>query len=317
MNEQMQRHVTKCLTYPLTIAQFLHSNQLYKGAMTKEGLKLIGDVSHHATKERFRNTSLPVDPNAQAIRIFILALYPEASLHVPQMYWQQLSFLFPSVHFQFYFISPHVPFDSVAENPLLEDEGERRATGKRAPSRISDKFKVEYIPHPFVVDAEDPTRYAQRVQALYGFDPLSDVFVMFHCAYGHPLIRHDEAARAKEIVGEVLATRCLFLITAACPETLDRDMRALEEDFGIDRAVVSSFPTASDLDTSQDGEYARFQKGIRSAEEQSMLWLCHPVENQFRSWKREVIATDIRRVLNLNWGVMAVRGIGRQVAMPT
>ncbi|CAG8459141.1 6133_t:CDS:2, partial [Dentiscutata heterogama] len=99
------RHVSKVLTYPITIASVLHQNGPYtlRNRLTTEGLKSLTALR---TTLHPKQTSIDIKTlrPGETVRIFIIGARAEAQL--PLHLYTQLSYLFPTITFHFHFVGP-------------------------------------------------------------------------------------------------------------------------------------------------------------------------------------------------------------------
>ena len=131
------RHVSKVLTYPITIASVLHQNGPYthgNGRITTEGRRSMAGRFRpradlwHSTPDDWRSIrdpctkpaaihsvlhlppgsseqTAPIRPQPP-FRIFLLGARAESTL--PPSIWEQLTHIFPRTNFNIYFIGPEV-----------------------------------------------------------------------------------------------------------------------------------------------------------------------------------------------------------------
>jgi len=195
--------------------------------------------------------------------------------------WRQLAYLFPHTFFEIHVISHYAK-----EQP-----------------RDFDQFKHIYHTVSFLDDLKDQ---------LGPYRPGRDLFFLFNSAYGDPKLQTDEV---KDQMAQILSTRCLTVLTASNMDLLHRDANAIKHDFGVLESVSLSEEVDIDDQFQLNPEPAEFVAGPADYKQQSLEWVLHPVENNFRSWYREIIPSDPDLASYRNCGVMALVGTGLQVEM--
>lgn len=221
--ERSRRHVSKLLTYPLTIGSILHESSPYtlrNQRLLPEGLRSIFAL---------RQTLHPPQGSTQArlarppapVRMFILGARAESSL--PSNVVQQLSHLFPAVPLHLFFIGPE------ADIPIA--------------SRNETSDSVYGVPSYTRIDSENLTMtnlkcdYAEVHDGLGPFDPYLDVFFSFSPGFGFPSeIDPTKTQLETNWLGSILSileTKCALFCTGFSPADVERDVVALDKSEGI------------------------------------------------------------------------------------
>lgn len=109
-SDRSRRHVSKLLTYPITVATVLHENSPYNTRsqrLTHEGLRSLAALrqSLHPPLGGSTRPHLLTSP-LKPLRIIILGARAESSL--PSTLWEQLSHLFPNIPLHIIFVGPEV-----------------------------------------------------------------------------------------------------------------------------------------------------------------------------------------------------------------
>ncbi|PLW09822.1 hypothetical protein PCANC_18305 [Puccinia coronata f. sp. avenae] len=298
-DDRARRHVSKLLTYPMTIGSILHEFSPYSTRnqrLTLEGYRSLTALRQSLHPPLGTNTAQVLGRTINPIRVFILGARAESSL--PPAVWSQLPYLFPSpdVSFQIYFIGPEV----ILPQQLL--------TGPTHPAREShDVYKRGRPNAAFGVPAfsvpVSPTLTLHMVQGAYRevhhalgpFDPYTDVYFAFSPGFGFPTVpmtttqpgggaeRHSLLdtntiqleTNWNEDVKLILENKCALFGAGFSPADVQRDVDALE--------------TVPDIKE-------RFE------------WLLNPGENVFASQKWEVAEFDPRVAVKSNYAVWGIRG---------
>ncbi|GAA6060155.1 hypothetical protein JCM10212_001452 [Sporobolomyces blumeae] len=274
--ERSRRHVSKLLTYPLSIGSVLHENSPYtlrNQRLLPEGLRSLVALRqslHPPERNSAASAGLPPAP----VRIFVLGARAESSL--PAHVLQQISYLFPAVPLHLVFVGPeaHIPNTRAAVEQRASDEGREGGGGG-----------VYGVPSYTRIESDGTTvtnlrcAYSDVHDVLGPFDPYQDVFFAFSPGFGFP----DEQDATKTqletnwraSVSQILETKCALFCTGFSPADVERDVVALDRAEGI------------------RGEFD---------------WLLTPGENVFGSEKWEVAEFDPRVAVKTNWGIWGIRG---------
>ncbi|GAA6013141.1 hypothetical protein JCM11491_005194 [Sporobolomyces phaffii] len=267
-SERSRRHVSKLLTYPMTIGSILHENSPYtlrNQRLLPEGLRSLVALRqslHPPERNSAASAGLPPAP----VRIFILGARAESSL--PAHVLQQISHLFPAVPLHILFIGP-----------------EAFIPNTRAATEAAASSSVYGVPSYTRIESDGTTvtnlraSYDEVHDVVGPFDPYQDVFFTFSPGFGFP----DELDATKtqletnwhRSVTAILETKCALFVTGFSPTDIERDVVALEKCDGV------------------RGEFD---------------WLLTPGENVFASEKWEIAEFDPRVAVKTNWGVWGIRG---------
>ncbi|KAI3626108.1 hypothetical protein CBS9595_001469 [Malassezia furfur] len=186
-SERSKRHVSKLLTFPMTIVGALHENSPYtrrSSRLTHEGLRSLAPLRQTLHPE------LGAKPSMDPVRIFVVGARAEATL--PPEVWRQIEYNFPKVPIHVVMIGPEAPIQP-----------------KNAPSPWnSPSYKERAVNFPFPARsiAVSPGLTLTAIQATYErvhpylepFDPYTDVFFAFAPGFGFPSeIAVEESARLR------------------------------------------------------------------------------------------------------------------------
>ena len=345
-SERSKRHVSKLLTFPLTIVGALHEFSPYtrrNSRLTHEGLRSLTPLRQTLHPE------LGSKPQLDAVRVFVVGARAEATL--PPDVWNQISYVFPNVPIHVILIGPeaaippkHVP------NPWNHPAYKERAASFPFPSRsiaVSEGLTLTVI----------QTTY-EKVHALFEpFDPYTDVFFAFAPGFGFPsVIAVEEQARLRaeerEDERKMQEARDTYYAKNApseeAPQVAFRPTEVAKNPAGGDvpsdepaPAVVAMRPSKNSFTALQTApvvqaqrEWAQaigqllstrcalFVSGFSPADvERDVLafesvegvsgefdWLLTPGENVFASQQWAIADFDPRVAVKANWGLWAVRG---------
>lgn len=208
-SERSIRHVSKLLTYPMTVASVLHQGSPYRKRLTKEGLRSISalratlhpPISAGATNENLLAEGRP-------FRIFVLGARAESTL--PGDVWMQgLPFIFPDISFHVHFIGP-----------------EATVPKGRNVVRTVDGGLTEYY-HPRLTFSTHQELYhtLHQSQTFGPFDPYLDVFFLPCPGLGHPMTQGQWASTMPAL----LESKCGIFITGYSDEDMHRDIKFIAE----------------------------------------------------------------------------------------
>lgn len=208
-SERSIRHVSKLLTYPMTVASVLHQGSPYRKRLTKEGLRSISalratlhpPVSAGAASENLLAEGRP-------FRIFVLGARAESTL--PGDVWMQgLPLIFSDISFHVHFIGP-----------------EATVPKGRNVSRTVDGGLTEYY-HPRLTFTTHQDLYhtLHQSQTFAPFDPYLDVFFLPCPGLGHPKTQGQWA----DTMPALLETKCGIFITGYSAEDMQRDIKFIAE----------------------------------------------------------------------------------------
>jgi len=286
-SERSRRHLSKLLSYPITIASVLHENSpltIRNQRLTKEGLRSLTALrqSLHASHNGVRQTGSPDSPS-KAIRILIIGARAESTL--PTDVWLQLTFLFPDMPFHLYFIGPEVTIPPLVGSPRehVHDSPFNHPSSTRVVNQSLSLTSIQ-------------AKYEDIHDTLQPFDPYNDVFFAFAPGFGFPSQTQVEPTVPAETMADskapivhvpqsqtnwlgpilqILDTKCSLIATGFSPADVERDVLALDQTAGV------------------AGEFE---------------WCINPGANIFKSERLEVAEFDYRVMAQINWGIWAIKG---------
>ncbi|WAQ83168.1 hypothetical protein PtA15_3A536 [Puccinia triticina] len=299
--DRSRRHVSKLLTYPMTIGAILHEFSPYSTRnqrLTLEGYRSLTALRQSLHPPLGTNTAQVLGRTINPIRIFILGARAESSL--PPAVWSQLPYLFPSpdVSFQVYFIGPEV---------ILPQQ---QITGPEGPTESQDVYKRGRPNMSFGVPAfsvpVSPTLTLHMIQGAYRevhgalgpFDPYTDVYFAFSPGFGFPTVPivpgPGGGAAEKRESQALLDCQSIQLQT-----NWNQDVKLiLEEKCALFGAGFSPADVQRDVDALESVEEIKDQ----------FDWLLNPGENVFASQKWEVAEFDPRVAVKSNYAIWGIRG---------
>lgn len=292
--DRSRRHISKLLTYPISIGAVLHEFSPYSTRnmrLTTEGYRSLTALRQSLHPPLGVNTAQVLGRTLNPIRIFILGARAESSL--PPAVWAQLPFLFPSpdVSFQIFFIGPEV---------LLPQQQIPAPGAQPNQTPTSRGFKQEKFGIPAFTLPVSPTLTLHSLQAAYRevhdvlgpFDPYNDVFFAFSPGFGFPTV--PVTSDAPTAPGSVLRTDTVQLET-----NWHEDMKMI-----LDTKCALFAGGFSPADVERDVEAIEKVEGIKDQFE----WLLHPGENVFASQRWEVAEFDPRVAVKSNYAIWGIRG---------
>ncbi|PVU98045.1 hypothetical protein BB561_000163 [Smittium simulii] len=201
-SNQAVRHVSKILTYPITIASIIHPYSPFaqKKAFTPEGIKSIGAIQttlrEHELAKSDQNLASLINP----IRIFVLGARSEAML--PVAVYLQLYYLIPSSLITIYFVGPEcIPSPDESRNTVA----------------VSSRLVLKYHKGLF----------HDMLWSFAPFDPYTDIFFMFNPGVGHPLTKNAW----KPTIEKLLETKCGIFATGFSDSDMSNDIDLLNNEF--------------------------------------------------------------------------------------
>ncbi|CAG8588076.1 11694_t:CDS:10, partial [Ambispora gerdemannii] len=204
------RHVTKPLTYPVTMASVLHESGPYslRNRLTSEGLKSL--------------IALQLD---QVIRIMVVGARAEAQL--PADVYNEICHLFPDNTFHIHFIGPEsLPPPSFSPSPPQQNRDEEKGE-KLSPFSTITKH---YGPRLSFTWAKQ--MYHDYHESMHPFDPYTDVFFLFSPGFAQPNGKDFWGKTLKKM----LATKCAIFVTGYDEEDmLKGDETQQEADTNMDQ----------------------------------------------------------------------------------
>lgn len=222
--ERSKRHVSKLLTFPMTVVAALHEHSPYtrrSSRLTHEGLRSMTPLRQTLHPE------MGATPTLDPVRIFVVGARAEATL--PPDVWRQISYVFPKVPIHIIMIGPEAAIQP------------KNVPGAWNVSEYKERA-VNY-PYPSRSIAVSPGLTLTVIQATYEkvhtffepFDPYTDVFFAFAPGFGFPSqvaveeqaqLRHEE----RQDEQKMRAARETFFATKAPLET-ERDEAFLKGEF--------------------------------------------------------------------------------------
>ncbi|WVQ96330.1 hypothetical protein IAU59_003434 [Kwoniella sp. CBS 9459] len=180
-SDRSVRHVSKILTYPMTIAGVLHQNGPFtsgNGRITREGRRSMAAI--HSILHLPPGATVETAPEKPQppIRLFLLGARAESTL--PPHLWAQLCWLFPRANFHIYFVGPEVGLPLVsADKRQSKDWAFSEEGGWGVPS-----YTLHYNQRLSLTSLRAP--YEDIHEQFGPFDPYCDVFFAFSPGFGFP-----------------------------------------------------------------------------------------------------------------------------------
>ncbi|BFZ54129.1 translational activator for mitochondrial COX1 [Savitreella phatthalungensis] len=210
-SERSIRHVSKLMTYPLTVAGVLHQGSPYRSRLTGEGLRSISalrttlhpPMSAGATTQELASDGRP-------FRIFVLGARAEAALP-PEVWLQGLNMIFPDVAFHVHLIGPEafVPTSLIPKHKRDVHGG------------------LTWAYHPRLTFTTHTALYHElHASGTFGhFDPFMDVFFLPCPGLGHPKTQ----GQWSPTIPQLLSTKCGVFATGYSDEDMRRDIAFVAE----------------------------------------------------------------------------------------
>ncbi|KAL0077689.1 hypothetical protein J3Q64DRAFT_1746916 [Phycomyces blakesleeanus] len=200
-SDRSMRHVSKLLTYPVTVASILHQSCPYKlgKEITPEGMRSISALRSilYPRNEVAKDGQTMI--RTETINLYVVGARAEASL--PQHIWLQLAYLFPQTPFHIHFVGP----DALPLN--------------KEPYTTSLNERVSFT--------YDNSLYSDYHEKIDKFDPYTDLFFMFSPGIGHSTARDGW----KESITKALETKCSIFLTGYDQADMLNDIEAVEQDY--------------------------------------------------------------------------------------
>lgn len=288
-SERARRHVSKLLTYPMTMAAALHQTGPYgvsSGRLSREGVRSMTAL-HTSLHAPIGSAPSPETRNAKIpIRVFVLGARAESSL--PPHIYEQINYLFPFTQFQIYFVGPQAALPAKPTTPPKDSTIYSPGTPSQS-SETTGRGRMDTRDYgvPSYTLGVNPTLQLTTLQSPYEsvheqfgpFDPYTDVFFAFCPGLGFPSPTSPGKLQAQaewsQVLQQVLETKCACFVTGFSPRDVERDVRSLDSVDGV------------------KGEYDL---------------LLEPGENSFSSLKWEAGDFDPRVLVRVNWGIWGFRG---------
>ncbi|KAI8871738.1 hypothetical protein GQ42DRAFT_90133 [Ramicandelaber brevisporus] len=265
------RHVSKLLTYPITIGAVLHALSPFttsNGRLTVEGSRSLAALRHtiaqHESVDRTATTTTAAEISGSiprdAIRVFILGARAESML--PQSIFVQLQYLLPHSPISIHFMGPEViqpPPHGLATDSSSGGGGSSPLV-RSAPTYISPRMCMSYSNSVF---------HEGGVELYSPYDPYTDIFFLFAPGIGHPATRDLWRPTLKLL----WKTKCPVVMTGFHEEDMMADVAELNK-----------------------------------VHKEEIDWLITPGPNPMASLKADINPADVREYAYTNWGLFAVRG---------
>ncbi|KAG5519795.1 hypothetical protein PMAC_000068 [Pneumocystis sp. 'macacae'] len=211
-SERSVRHLSKLLTYPLTLLSIIHENSPYniKNSLTIEGLKSLLAIRYvlHERPKSVNSISKDILFMNRPFRIFILGARAESTL--PRFIWMQSGAnLFPNILFHIHFIGPEV---SSVNNKLKNYNS------------CSNSMQENFSPN--LTFSTYPEYYHELHEKgdFAPFDPCYDIFYLPNPGIGHP-----NSSSWNKTIKCLLETQCAIFTTGCLLEDIQKDLNFLEK----------------------------------------------------------------------------------------
>ncbi|KAI7857938.1 zinc-finger of mitochondrial splicing suppressor 51-domain-containing protein [Circinella umbellata] len=200
-SDRSMRHVSKLLTYPITVASILHESCPYQlgKEITTEGMRSISALRTvlYPRNEVAKDGVTLI--RSETINVYVVGARAEASL--PQYIWLQLAYLFPHTPFHIHFIGP----DTLPAGKESYTES------------LNERLMFTY----------DNSLYHDYHEKIDKFDPYTDLFFLFSPGIGHGSAREGW----KMSIEKALETKCPIFITGYDKADVETDIEAVEQDY--------------------------------------------------------------------------------------
>ncbi|KAI8379252.1 zinc-finger of mitochondrial splicing suppressor 51-domain-containing protein [Radiomyces spectabilis] len=194
------RHVSKLLTYPVTVASVLHESCPYKlgKEITPEGMRSLAALRTILyPRDIAKENTAPA--RTEMINLYVIGARAEATL--PPHIWLQMAYLFPHTPFHIHFVGP----DALPANK------EPHTTS------LNERLMFTY----------DNSLYHDYHEKIEKFDPYTDLFFLFSPGIGHPSARETW----KPSIQKALETKCAIFLTGFDHADMANDIEAVEQDY--------------------------------------------------------------------------------------
>ncbi|KAG8759036.1 translational activator for mitochondrial COX1 [Serendipita sp. 396] len=333
--ERARRHLSKLLTYPMTIAGVLHeySNLTTRNQrVTPEGLRSLNALRTTLHVPMGGPEKYGPSPDHPPVRIFILGSRAESFL--PPHVWDQLSLMFPSATLSIYHIGPDVSL------PKVSLPSEEEIPGPEAPPATS-QGTVEEEQVPTLESSETlalTKAEREELNAMRVWKPKipelkmarytrNDVVNYGVPSYTSPVNDQLQIAALRSPYGDVHARFGPF-------DPYTDVFFAFQPGFGFPSQHTPGIPQIASgsewggvipliLETKCSLFVTGFspediERDIRSLEGVPGIagefdWILTPGENPFKSERWEVAEFDPRLMVRTNWGIWGIRGKRRDI----
>ncbi|KAJ1666363.1 translational activator for mitochondrial COX1 [Coemansia sp. RSA 1813] len=197
------RHVSKVLTYPITIGATLHQYSPFtlNNGLTPEGLKSMTALRATIKEHDLARSDKELVMQQMPLRIFVLGARAEAML--PPHLYLQLSYLLPNSPIHIFFVGPEcIPTSEETRSTIIVS------------SRLALKYHKGY--------------FHDAIWNFAPFDPFTDVFFLFSPGMSHPRSRDGWMPTIEKL----LETKCAVFATGFHERDMGSDVEGLEKDFG-------------------------------------------------------------------------------------
>ncbi|KAJ2161285.1 translational activator for mitochondrial COX1 [Coemansia sp. RSA 552] len=201
-SHRAMRHVSKVLTYPVTIGATLHQYSPFTLArgLTPEGLKSLTALRTTVKEHDLARSDKELAMQQMPLRVFVLGARAEAML--PPHLYLQLAYLLPNSPIHIYFVGPE----------CIPTAGETRST-----IVVSTRLVLKY----------HKSYFHDAIWNFAPFDPFTDVFFLFSPGIGHPRARPGW----QPTIEKLLETKCAVFATGFRDDDMRNDIAALKDDF--------------------------------------------------------------------------------------
>ncbi|KAK4509275.1 40S ribosomal protein S28 [Mucor velutinosus] len=200
-SDRSMRHVSKLLTYPMSIAAVLHQSSPYKYGeqVTAEGMRSIAALRTILYPHNQISNDAQTQIRTDTINVYLVGARAEATL--PSHIWLQLAYLFPATPFHIHFIGP----DALAPNQEPHTKS------------VNERLLFTY----------DNAMYHDYHETIEKFDPYTDLFFLFSPGIGHG----DAREGWKTSIEKALETKCPIFVTGYDEADMKNDVEAVEQDY--------------------------------------------------------------------------------------
>ncbi|KAL8278483.1 hypothetical protein RQP46_009173 [Phenoliferia psychrophenolica] len=222
--ERSRRHVSKLLTYPMSIASVIHENSPYtlrNSRLLPEGLRSLVALRQALHPGPILSGDIRLSRPPVPVRIFVLGARAESSL--PPDVLKQLSHVFPRAPIHLFFVGPEAILPPAARTAVNDS-----VYGVPSHTRISNEN---------LTLTTLQCDYSEIHDSLGPFDPYLDVFFAFSPGFGFPA--EDGSGKTQletnwlQSVLSILETKCALFCTGFSPSDVERDVVALDKSEGI------------------------------------------------------------------------------------
>ncbi|CCJ29332.1 unnamed protein product [Pneumocystis jirovecii] len=213
-SERSVRHLSKLLTYPLTLLSIIHEGSPYniKNSLTIKGLKSLLAIRYvlHENPKNVNSISRNILVMNKPFRIFILGARAESAL--PRFVWMQGGTnLFPNILFHIYFIGPEA--SNITSKSKNNDSYSNSIQENFSPNLIFSTYSEYY--------------HKLHEKGIFSpFDPCYDIFYL-----PNPGIGHQNSSSWNKTIKYLLETQCAIFTTSCLLEDIQQDLNFLEKNY--------------------------------------------------------------------------------------